>query len=329
MRRRDFIKGIAGAITIWPLAARAQQAERLRRIGVFMPYAADDQEGHKRMAAFRQGLQNLSWTEGKNLHIDIRWGGGVLDHYRQYAAELVALEPDILVGVTSPTAVALQQQTRTVPIVFVGVIDPVAVGLVTSLAHPGGNTTGFTVFEYALSPKWLALLKEIAPNVTRAAVFRDPTSAAQMAMLGGIQSVSSSLGVELSLIDERDVEEIKRAVTTFARQPHGGLIVFSSPATSLHRDLIITLAAQNRLPAVYSDSSFVAAGGLTSYGPNRIEQYRPAANYVDRILKGEKPSDIPVQAPTKYELLINLKTAKALGLDVPPTTLARADEVIE
>jgi putative ABC transport system substrate-binding protein len=328
MRRRDFIKVVAGSAA-WPLAARAQQTERVRRIGVFMPYAADDQEGHNRLAAFRQGLQDLGWTEGKNLHIDIRWGRDDRERYRQYAAELVALTPDVLVGVTSPTAVALQQQTRTVPIVFVGVIDPIGVGLVTSLAHPGGNTTGFTVFEYALSPKWLALLKEIAPDVTRAAVFRDPTSLPQMALLGGIQSVASSLRVELTLIDETDLEEIKRAVTAFARQPNGGLIVFSSPATLLHRDLIITLAAQNRLPAVYADSSFVAAGGLTSYGPNRMKQYQPAASYVDRILRGEKPSDLPVQAPTKYELVINLKTARALGLDVPPTTLARADEVIE
>jgi putative ABC transport system substrate-binding protein len=329
MRRRDFIKGITASAVTWPITARTQQTERVRRIGVFMPYAADDQEGLNRLAAFRQGLQDLDWTDGKNLHIDIRWGGDVRDRYRQYAAELVALAPDVLVGVSSSTAVPLQQQTRTVPIVFIGVIDPIGVGLVTSLAHPSGNATGFTVFEYGLSPKWLSLLKEIAPSVTRAAVFRDPTSPAQMALLGGIQSVASSLQVELSLIDERDPEEIKRAVTAFARQPNGGLIVFSSAATLLDRDLIITLAAQNRLPTVYNDSAFVAAGGLTSYGPNRIKQYQPAASYVDRILRGEKPADLPVQAPTKYELVINLKTAKALGLDVPPTTLARADEVIE
>ena len=273
MRRREFITLLGGAATAWPLAAQAQQSERVRRIGVFMPYAANDQEAHKRMAALQQALQDFGWTDGKNLHIDTRWGGGALDLYRQYAAELVALAPDILVGVTSPTVMALQQQTRTVPIVFVGVIDPVGAGLVTSLAHPGGNTTGFTVFEYGLSPKWLALLKEIAPSVTRAAVFRDPASTAQMAMLGGLQSVAPSLRVELSLIDERDLEEIKRALTAFARQPNGGLVVFASPTTLLHRDLIITFAAQNRLPAVYADSSFVMAGGLTSYGPNRIEQY--------------------------------------------------------
>jgi putative ABC transport system substrate-binding protein len=328
MRRREFITLLGGAAAL-PVVARAQQTERARRIGVFMPYAAGDQEGHNRLAAFQQGLQDLGWTDGKNLHIDIRWGNDDRDRYRQYAAELVALAPDVLIGVTSTTAVALQQQTRTVPIVFVGVIDPIGVGLVTSLAHPSGNTTGFTVFEYGLSPKWLALLKEIAPWVTRAAVFRDPTSPAQMALLGGIQSVASSLRVELSLIDERDLEEIKRAVPAFARQPNGGLIVFSSAATLLHRDLIITLAGQNHLPTVYADSAFVVAGGLTSYGPNRIKQYQPAASYVDRILRGEKPTDLPVQAPTKYELVINLKTAKAFGLTVPPSLLARADEVIE
>ena len=312
-----------------PLAARAQQMQRVRHIGVFMPYAADDHEGHARMAAFQEGLQELGWTDGHNLHINIRWGAGDRDRYRQYAAELVAFAPDVLVAVSSPTVAALQRQTHTLPIVFVGVIDPVGAGLVASLARPGGNTTGFTVFEYGLSPKWLALLKEIAPHTTRAAVFRDPTSAPQIGLLGGIQSVASSLRVELSLIDERDVGEIERAVTAFAREPNGGLIVFSSPSTLLHRELIITLAARNGLPAVYSDRSFVAAGGLASYGPNRVEQYRPAAGYVDRILKGEKPADLPVQAPTKYELLINLKTARALGLEVPPTTLARADEVIE
>jgi putative tryptophan/tyrosine transport system substrate-binding protein len=330
MRRRGFFRLVGGAAITWPLGVHAQQTERMRRIGVFMPYAADDQEGHHRLAAFREGLQDGGWTAGKNLQIDVRWGGGALERYRQYAAELISLSPDVLVGVTSPTVTALQQQTRKVPIVFVGVIDPVGAGLVSNLAHPDRNTTGFTVYDYGLSPKWLALLKEIAPNITRAALFRDPASTAQMAMLGGIQSVASSLRVELSFIDERDdLEEIKQAVTVFARQPNGGLIVFASPATLLHRDLIITLAAQNRLPAVYADSAFVAVGGLTSYGPNRIEQYRPAASYVGRILKGESPANLPVQAPTKYELVINLKTAKALDLDVPPTTLARADEVIE
>jgi putative tryptophan/tyrosine transport system substrate-binding protein len=326
MRRREFITLIGGAAA-WPLSARAQHSNRVRRVGVFMPYTADDREGHARMAAFQQGLQDLGWTDGQNLRIDIRWGAGERDRYRQYAAELVALAPDVLVAVTSPIVAALQRQTRTVPIVFVGVIDPVGAGLVAGLARPGGNTTGFTVFEYGLSPKWLALLKEIAPRITRAAVLRDPTSAPQIGMLGGIQSVASSLRVELSLIDERDPSE---NVTAFAREPNGGLIVFSSPATLLHRELIITLAARHRLPTVYSDSVFVTAGGLTSYGPNRVEQYRPAAGYVDRILKGEKKAaDLPVQAPTKYELVINVKTAKALGIELPPTLLARADEVIE
>jgi putative ABC transport system substrate-binding protein len=329
MRRRDFIKVIAGSPVVWPLAAPAQ-TENVRRIGIFVPYSTDDQLGQQRVAAFRQALQDLGWSDGKNLKIDIRWAGDARDRYPQYAAELVALAPDVLVGVTSLTVIALQAQTRTVPIVFVGVIDPVGAGIVGSLAHPDRNATGFTVFEYALSPKWLALLKEIAPSVTRVAVFRNPASTAQMAMFGGLQSVAPSLRVELSPIDERDdLAEIKRSVTAFAVQPNGGLIVFSSPETLLHQDLIVTLAAQNRLPAVYADAAFVAAGGLASYGPNRIEQYRPAAGYVDRILKGAKPIELPVQAPTKYELVINLKTAKVLGLDVPPTTIARADKVIE
>ena len=310
-------------------AARAQQPDRVRRIGVFMPYASDDREGHARMAALQQGLQDLGWVDGRNVRIDTRWGAGDAERYRQYAAELVALAPDVIVAVTSVVVAALQRQTRSVPIVFVGVIDPVGAGLVKSLARPGGNTTGFTVFEYGLSPKWLALLKEIAPHVTRAAVIRDPTSGAASGILSGIQSVAPSLRVELSLIDTHDAGEMERAVVAFAGEANGGQIVFSSASTLLHRELIISLAARHRLPTVFNDSAFVTAGGLASYGPNRVEQYRPAAGYVDRILKGEKPSDLPVQAPTKYELVINLKTAKALGLDLPPTLLARADEVIE
>jgi len=327
MRRREFILTLGGAAA-WPLAARAQQ-QPMRRIGILTPYAADDREGQARVGALQQGLAELGWTDGRNLRTDVRWGANDRDRYSQYAAELVALAPDVIVAVTSVVVAALQRETRTVPIVFVGVIDPVGAGLVASLARPGGNTTGFTVFEYGLSPKWLALLKEIAPRVTRAAVLRNPTSAPEIGLLGGIQSVASSLRVELSLIDERDTGEIERAVTAFAREPNGGQIVLSSASTLLHRELIVSLAARHRLPAVYTDRVFVAAGGLTSYGPNRIEQYRPAAGYVDRILKGEKPADLPVQAPTKYELVINLKTAKALGLEVPPTLLARADEVIE
>jgi putative tryptophan/tyrosine transport system substrate-binding protein len=326
--RRKFITLVSSAAA-WPLATRAQQDERVRRIGVLMPYAAEDREGQARLAAFQQGLADLGWIDGRNLRMDTRWGAGEADRYRQYAAELVAFAPDVIVAVTSVIVGALQRETRSVPIVFVGVIDPVGAGLVKSLARPGGNITGFTVFEYGLSPKWLALLKEIAPHVTRALVFRNPTSAAQIGLLGGIQSVAPSLRVELKLIDERDADEIEHAVTAFAREPNGGQVVLSSPFTLGYREMIIALAARHRLPTVYTDRVFVTAGGLTSYGPNRIEQYRPAAAYVDRILKGAKPADLPVQAPTKYELVINLKTAKALGLEIPPTVLARADEVIE
>ena len=328
MKRRAFITLLGGAAA-WPLAGRAQQGERIRRIGVLMNMAADDPEGQARIAAFRQGLSELGWSDGGNVRIDTRWGAGDADRYRRYAAELVALTPDVILAVTSTALAALQRETRSVPIVFVGAIDPVGTGLVASLARPGGNTTGFTIFEYGLSPKWLALLKEIAPRVTRAAIFRDPTAAALIGLLGGIQSVAPSLQMELSLIDSRDAGEIERATAAFAREPNGGQIVFTSASAFLHRELIITLAARHRLPTVYTDRAFVTAGGLTSYGPNRVDQYRPAAGYIDRILRGEKPADLPVQAPTKYELVINLKTARALGLEVPPTLLARADEVIE
>ena len=271
----------------------------------------------------------MGWSDGGNVRFETRWGAGDADRYRQYAAELVALAPDVLLAVTTAVAAALQRETRSVPIVFAQAADPVGAGVVASLARPGGNTTGFITFEYGISPKWLALLKEIAPHVTRAAVIRDSTVAGEHGLLGGIQSVASSLRVELNLIDARDIGEVERAVAAFAREPNGGQIVFATPLASLHRDLIISLAARHRLPTVFTDRAFVTAGGLASYGPNRVEQYRPAAGYVDRILKGEKPADLPVQAPTKYELVINLKTAKTLGLDVPPTLLARADEVIE
>ena len=329
IRRRKFLATLGGAAAAWPLTARAQQRERMRRIGVLLPYAADDREGQARLAAFQQALAELGWSDGGNVRIETRWGAGDADRYRQYAAELVALAPDVLLAVTTAVAAALQRETRSVPIVFAGAVDPVGAGVVASLARPGGNTTGFTTFEYGLSPKWLALLKEIAPHVTRAAVIRDSTVAANLGLLGGIQSVASPLRVELNLIDARDIGEMERAVAAFAREPHGGQIVFSSALALLHRDLIVSLAARHRLPTVFTDRVFVMAGGLTSYGPNRVEQYRPAAGYVDRILKGEKPADLPVQAPTKYELVINLKTAKALGIEVPPTLLARADEVIE
>jgi ABC-type uncharacterized transport system substrate-binding protein len=326
MRRRDFIK-LFGSAAAWPCAASAQQAQ-MRRIGVLMPYAAEDREGQARLAALQQALAELGWSDGQNARIETRWGADDTDR-RKFAAELVALAPDVIVAVTSSVVAALQRETRSVPIVFVGVIDPVGAGLVASLRRPGGNTTGFTVFEYGLSPKWLALLKEIAPGVTRAAVFRDPTSAPSIGLLGGLQSVAPSLRMELSLIDVRNPGEIEPAVAIFAREPNGGQIVLSTASIMLHREFITTLASRYRLPTVYADRAYVTAGGLISYGPDRIAQYPPAAGYVDRILKGEKPADLPVQAPTKYELVINLKTAKALGLEIPPTLLARADEVIE
>jgi putative ABC transport system substrate-binding protein len=329
IRRREFVILLGGgAAAAWPLAAHAQQAQ-MRRIGVLMPYAADDREGQARLVAFQQALAELGWSDGANVRIETRWGAGDADRYRRYAAELMALAPDVVLAVTTTVAAALQRETRSVPIVFVGAIDPVGAGVVASLARPGGNTTGFTTFEYGLSPKWLALLKEIAPHVTRAAVIRDPTPAAMIGLLGGIQSVAPSLRVELNLIDMREASEMERAVAAFAREPNGGQIVFSSALALHHRELIITLAARHQLPTVYNDRAFVTVGGLISYGPNRVEQYRPAAGYVDRILRGERPADLPVQAPTKYELVINLKTARALGLEVPPTLLARADEVIE
>jgi putative ABC transport system substrate-binding protein len=301
----------------------------MRRIGVLMNFTADDAVSQGRLTAFVQGLQELGWTVGRNLQIDYRWGAGNVERYRTFAAELVALTPDILVTVGAPAVEALQRATRTVPIVFTSVTDPVGGGLVASLARPGGNTTGFTLSEYGLSGKWLELLKEIAPRVTRAAVLRNPAIASGSGQLGAIQAVAPSFGVELSPVNVRDAGEIERAVAAFARSPNGGLIVPASAAAQLHLDLIITLAARHKLPAVYADRIYVTGGGLISYGPDRIDQYRRAAGYVDRILKGEKPADLPVQTPTKYELVINLKTAKALGLEVPATVLVRADEVIE
>ena len=330
MKRREFITLLGGAAAAWPLAARAQQPERMRRIGVLMASAADDPESQARIAAFLQGLAQLGWTDGRNVRIDTRWATTNADDLRRHAAELAALAPDVIVAATGTATVApLLQATRTVPIVFVIVIDPVGAGFVASLARPGGNATGFLMFEYGLSGKWLELLKQIAPGVTRAAVLRDPAIASGIGQFAAVQAVAPSLGVELSPVDVRDAPEIERAVTAFARSGNGGLIVTASAVATRHRDLIVTLAARHRLPAVYAARHYVAAGGLISYGPDLIDQYRRAAGYVDRILKGEKPADLPVQAPTKYELVINLKTAKALGLDVPPTLLARADEVIE
>jgi putative ABC transport system substrate-binding protein len=329
MKRRNFITFLGGA-TAWPLAARAQQLERTRRIGVLMASAADDLESQARIAAFLQGLQQLGWTDGSNLRIDTRWATTNPDELRRHAAELVALAPDVLVAATGTTTVApLLQATRTMPIVFVQVIDPVGAGFVTSLARPGGNATGFTIFEYGMSGKWLELLKEIAPGVTRAAVLRDPTIASGIGQFAAIQSVAPSLGMELTPVDVRDAPEIERAVTAFARSGNGGLIETASPLGTRHRDHIIALAAEHGLPAIYPYRYFVTAGGLISYGPDSIDQYRRAAVYVDRILKGENPTNLPVQAATKYETVINLKTAKLLGLTMPQSVLARVDDVIE
>jgi putative ABC transport system substrate-binding protein len=312
------------------MVARAQQADRVRQIGVLMAATADDPDFQARFAAFQQGLQQLGWSDGRNVHIDTRWATTKPDDIRRHAAELAALAPDvILAGSGTSTVAPLLQATRTVPIVFAVVIDPVGAGFVDSLARPGGNATGFTLFEYGISGKWLELLKEIAPAVTRAAVLRDPTIASGIGQFAAVQAVAPSLGVELSAVDVRDAGEIERAVTAFARSSNGGLIVTASPLAIHHRDLIIALAARLRLPAVYSYRLFVTGGGLLSYGPDFVDQYRQAAGYVDRILKGEKPADLPVQAPTKYQLVINLKAAKALGISVPPTLLARADKVIE
>ena len=301
----------------------------MRRIGVLLPAAADDAEYQARLAAFQQGLAQLGWTIGRNVRIDTRWATADAAEIRRHAAELAALAPDVILATGASTVGPLLQATRTVPIVFPVVADPVGAGFVDSLARPGGNATGFMSFEYGLSGKWLELLKEIAPGVTRVAVLRDPAIPAGIGQFGAIQAVAPSLGVEVSPVNVRDAGEIERAIAAFARSSNGGLIVTASALAQLHRDLIVTLAARHKLPAVYCDRFFVAAGGLISYGPDYIDQYRRAAGYVDRILKGEKPADLPVQAPTKYELVINLKTAKALGLDVPPTLLARADEVIE
>jgi len=328
MNRRQMIAALGGAAA-WPLAAHAQQAERMRRIGVLLPATADDPEFQARVAAFVQGLQQLGWTEGRNVRIDIRWGAGDAERIRRYAAELVALAPDVILAAGGATVGPLFQATRTVPIVFTLTPDPVGAGFVDSLARPGGNVTGFTNFEFGIGVKWLELLKEIAPRVTRAAVLRDPTIPAGIGEFGAIQAVAPSVGIELRPIDVREAGEIERAVTAFARSSHNGLIVSSNALASVHRNLIVTLAARHRLPAVYPFRFFVTIGGLASYGPDTIDPHHRAAGYIDRILKGENPAELPVQAPTKYELVMNLKTAKALGLDVPPTLLARADEVIE
>jgi putative ABC transport system substrate-binding protein len=332
MKRREFIAllgGVASAQFARPLAARAQPAERVRRIGILLPATADDAEFQARVGAFQQGLALLGWTIGRNVRIDTRWATTNAADIRRHAAELAALAPDVILAPAATTVGPLLQATRAVPIVFPSVVDPVGAGFVDSLARPGGNATGFLLYEYSLGGKWLELLKEIAPGVTRVAVLRNAATPTGPAMFSVIQAVAPSLRVEVNPVNVRDAGEIERAVAAFARAPNGGLIVTTSPLAQRHRDLIVTLAARHKLPAVYYGRYFVAAGGLVSYGPDFIDQYRRAAGYVDRILKGEKPADLPVQAPTKYELVINLKTAKALGLTVPASVLARADEVIE
>ena len=329
MKRREFITLLGAGAAAWPLAARAQQPERMRRIGVLHLQAADDPEHQARIAAFRQGLQQFGWIDGRNLRIDFRWSAGSAADARKYASELVALSPDVILTSGAGAVAPLLQATRSVPIVFVLVADPVGAGIVDSLARPGGTVTGFTSFEYSFGGKWLELLKEIAPSVTRAAVIRDPTDSAGIGVFGAVQTAASSVGVELSPVNVRDASEMERAIVAFARGSNGGLILTPGGLAFIHRDLIVTLAARHKLPAVYFSRPFVVAGGLASYGPDNVDQYRRAAGYVDRILKGEKPADLPVQTPTKYETVINLKTAKALGLEVPPTLLARADEVME
>jgi putative ABC transport system substrate-binding protein len=329
MRRREFIT-LVGTGAAWPLVAHAQQPDRIRVIGVLVAGTADDPEHQARVAAFRQGLEQLGWTDGHNVRFDIRWATTNADALRKHAAELAALAPDVIVSAAGTTTTApLLEATRDLPIVFVILIDPVGAGFVASLARPGGNATGFLMFEYGLSGKWLELLKQIAPGVTRVAVLRDPTIASGIGQFGAIQSAAPSLGLEATPFNVRDASEIERDIAAFARSANGGMIVTAAPRSLIHRDLIVALAARHRLPAVYSLRPFFAHGGLIAYGPDILDQFRRSAAYVDRILKGEKPADLPVQAPTKYELLINLKTAKALGLELPAALVARADQVIE
>ena len=328
MKRREFVTLLGGAAA-WPLAARAQQRERMRSVGVLTPFAAHDTEGQNRVTAFAQALQQLGWSVGQNVRLLYRWGDGTSATMQKYAAELVALAPDVILADSSAATAPLLQATRTIPIVFAIVADPVGAGYVETLARPGGNATGFTPLEYAVAGKLLELLKEIAPRVTRAAVLRDPAIAAGPGQFGAIQAVAPSLSVELRPVNVRDADEIERSIAGFAQGSNGGLVVTGSPAAAAHRDLIVALAARHRLPAVYNARLYGDVGGLVCYGAPFLDQFRQAAGYVDRILKGEKPGDLPVQAPTKYELAINFKTAKALGLEIPPTLLARADEVIE
>jgi putative tryptophan/tyrosine transport system substrate-binding protein len=328
MKRREFITLLSGAVATWPLAARAQQLERVRRVGVLMTGVESDPEQRTRLMAFLDGLRQLGWSDGRSVRIDIRWSVDA-DRNRR-AQELVALTPDVIVAAQSASVAALQQITHNVPIVFANVVDPVGAGFVASLARPGGNTTGFSAFEYSLSGKWLELLKEIAPSITRAAILRDPALAAGIGQFAAIQALAPpSIAVELTPINARDPGEIERGITTFARERNGGLIVTASQSALDYRNLIISLASRHFLPNLYPFRYYPANGGLASYGPDAIEPFKRTSEYVDRILKGEKPADLPVQAPTKYQLVINIKTAKALGLEIPPTLLARADEVIE
>jgi len=332
IRRRDFITllgGAAASSVSWPLAARAQQAERMRRVGVLMNTSVDDPYGRVRFTALMQGLAQLGWIEGRNLRLDIRWGAGAdPERNRKFAAELVALAPEVIVCATTPSTTALQRVTRSVPIVFTMALDPVGADIVENLPRPGSNTTGFMQFEYSLSGKWLELLKEIAPGVTRAAVFRDPANASGIGQFAVIQAMAPLLGMQVTPVNVRDADAIERAIATFARTGNGGLVATGGQA-SVHREVIFQLASRHRLPAVYPYRFWVDAGGLMSYGPDLPGLFRQAAGYVDRILKGEKPGDLPVQAPTRYELAVNLKAAKALGLEMPSALLARADEVIE
>ena len=330
MRRREFLVGVVGgAAAAWPVAARAQQGESVRRIGIILPAASDDAEFQTRLAAFHQALEQLGWIIGRNVRIDTRWATTNADEIRRHALEMVALSPDVILAHGATTLAPLLQANRTVPIVFVVVADPVGGGFVESLARPGGRATGFMPFEYSLSGKWLELLKQIAPDVTRVAVLRDTANPTGIGQFGVIQAIAPSLRIELSPINMRDAGEIERAISAFARTPHGGLLLTASGLAQLHRDLIIALAARHKLPAIYFERRFASAGGLVSYGPDYVDEYRRAAAYIDRILRGEKAADLPVQAPTKYELVINLKTAKAAGLTVPQSLLSTADEVIE
>jgi putative ABC transport system substrate-binding protein len=329
MRRRDFIKAISCSAAAWPLVARAQEGERVRRIGMLTGIAGEDVQTKARIAAFLEELQKFGWTEGRNLRVDTRASAGNPASMRKHAAELVALGPDVLLASGASPVAMLLEATHTVPIIFTIVVDPVGAGFVEKLSRPGGNATGFMMFDYSLSGKWAELLKQVAPGVTQVAVLRDPSSSAAIGQFAVIQAVAPSLGLEVSAINVGDPRELDRAVTAFAREPNGGLIVTAGPSTGVHRDLIVSLAARHKLPAVHFDRTHVAGGALMSYGSDLVGQFRQAASYVDRILKGEKPANLPVQAPTKYELVINLKTAKALGLTIPPSVLARADEVIE